>query len=91
MRIYLIDVLVRGTAGDCPVGEEPIIAATRVAVEAPEAMDSTRMAKALGEEVKKIGAHFLDNSDQLGTSLDKYEDAARQVKEELSPPESRPN
>ncbi len=91
-KTYLIDVMVRGQPDGVTEGEEPVIAATRVAVQVPEVMGSPQAARAIGEEVRKVGLTFLDHSDQLGLSIDRYESA---LEEEVDfsdvPPEYRPN
>jgi hypothetical protein len=91
-KTYLIDVVVRGQPEGVTEGAEPVIAATRVAVQVPEMMENPQAARAIGEEVRKVGLAFLDNSDQLGISIDQYETA---LEEEVDfsdvPPEYRPN
>lgn len=91
-RTYLIDVVIRGQPPGVAEGDEPVIAATRVAIQVPDVMDSERRARAIGEEVRKVGAHFLNQTEQLGVSLDRYE-AALDEETDWSevPPESRPN
>lgn len=91
-RTYLIDVVVRGQPPGAATGEEPVIAATRVAIEVPDTLSSENAAKAVGAEVRKVGAHFIVQHEQLAISLSRYEAA---MEEELDfsdvPPEYRPN
>ena len=91
-KTYLIDVMVRGQPEGVTAGEEPVVTAIRVSVEVPEVMTSQQRAGAIGEEVRKIGLHFIANTDQLGINLDRYEEA---LEEDIDyadvPPEFRPN
>ena len=94
-RTYFIDVLIRGQpARGIEIGSEPVIAATRIAVVVPDHMDSMKAAIAIGEEVRKVGSHFVVSNENLGTSLDQYHKALEEQKSvdtsEL-PPELRPN
>ena len=91
-KTYLIDVMVRGQPTGVTTGDEPVIAATRVAVQVPELMTSQQMAGAIGEEVRKVGIHFIANTEQLGISLDRYEEAIEETIDYSDvPPEHRPN
>lgn len=91
-KTYLIDVMVRGQPAGVTEGDEPVIAATRISVQVPEMMGTHQAAKAIGEEVRKVGLSFLDNSDQLGISIDRYEEALEEEPDFSDvPPEFRPN
>jgi hypothetical protein len=92
-KTYLIDVMVRGQPDGVETGEEPIIAATRVAVQVPELMGTPQIGRAIGEEVRKVGLSFLDNAEQLSVSIDRYEEAMEEEAPDFTdlPPEFRPN
>jgi len=87
MKTYYVDLVIRGCPPDSVMGEEPMIVATRVAVQVPDVMEADEISEAIGNEVQKIGVHFI-NSDQLSVSIDKYEETRENVE---VPPEYRPN
>jgi len=92
MKTYYIDVMVRGNAPGAVSGEEPVIVATRMALQVPAAMESSQVGKALGEEIRKMGLRFVGQSDQLGISIDRYEEAIEETRDYSDvPPEFRPN
>jgi hypothetical protein len=91
-RTYLIDVVIRGQPLGVTEGDEPVIAATRMAIEVPDMLDGKERAHAIGEQVRKMGTHFLNQSEQLGVSLDRYEAAMEEERDWSDmPPEFRPN
>ena len=91
MRTYFIDVMLRGHPGNCPVGAEPIIAALRMALEVPETMTSSQMARAVAEQVRKISVRFADDNEQLGLSIEQYEEASADLHDDSVPPALLPN
>jgi len=91
-RTYLIDVVVRGQPPGVTQGDEPVIAATRMAIEVPDVMDNEQCAHAIGQEVQKMGQHFMQQSEQLTVSLNRYEAAMDEERDWSEvPPEYRPN
>lgn len=91
-KTYLIDVVIRDQDAGATEGHEPVIAVTRIGVRIPETMKYPEIARALGEEVHKFGAHLIKNNDELSLTLDHY-DAAMEEEVDLTevPPEFRPN
>ena len=91
-KTYIIDVVIKGQSPNTLPDEEPIIATTRVAVETPNHMTSRQKACAIGEEIQHVGAHMLDSAEQLGDSIQRYEEAMDERIDLLNIlPDNRPN
>ena len=87
---YLVDLVIRGKVSGSEEGQEPVISATRIGIRIPNHMNSTERAYAIGEEIRKVGAH-LRNKDELASSIKDYDEALLEVEHNLTPPEHLPN